>query len=598
MKVKLTLLTAGCVALLLAGCSSNTGASSNLSVPNNTKAPTETTSVASTKPCDSTPKVGDAAPADSKPGDLLSAYDLTESFASSEGFPTNARVFRMLYVSTSHNEEDLVLVCGLAAVPASGPKTVEVGGKATMRMVTRNHGTIGLRQRCLPSSDPALYFWGPQPGGMGAVAYGTGLFNAKGTPENGALQYMLDQGWVISASDYLPDDTYIIGRVAAANIIDAARATQQLIAQKFPSKIFEQTDVILSGHSQGGHATIWAGQLFETYLSATSQTSIEEPTLNLKGVLAMAPASNFIIQPDKQPEIALGNGLADWEMHQLISPIGVPIKPLELDIGPTLASYIFGSWSQFSKNSPDSIASVKTPAAPPGTTPLNLDAIATPEGERTIERIVDLCLGGQDVKQIKKLAEPYQDAATNRLLIPPLWNLPANYKKGEYFKAGFDQTCASTQDVEIQDWCAWLRWNLPGPNAENPYPKVSTFRGKPVPTLIGQGMDDTVIHCVHKDSSNKTSIPDAPDCMSVALYESLASQYCGSYPDSYLMLDLYRHITVKSPASHLSLPGQMAARGPKWKQNDLVFDGSVWQRFLTDTFEGTLTPGCDVQVVN
>jgi len=597
-KVRFVFLAFGCGALLLSGCSSNTGANTGPGAQTSSETSAQTSSESTTKPCDGTPKVGDKAPPGLKPGDLVSAHDLTEDFGSAEGFPTNARIFRILYVSTSHDEKDLVLVCGLAAAPAVGPKIWQISGKPTMRMVTRNHGTIGLRQRCLPSSNPSLYFWGPQPSGMGAVSYGTGLFNAKGAPENGALQYMLDQGWVISASDYLPDDTYIIGRVAAANVIDAARATAQLMAEKFPSKIFEQTDVILSGHSQGGHATLWAGQLFETYLAATNDKSVKEPPMNLRGVLAMAPASNFILQPDKQPEIALGNGLADWEMHQLISPIGVPIKPLELDIGPTLASYIFGSWSQFSKNSPVSTSGVKTPAAPPGTSPLNLDAIATEEGERTIERIVDLCLGGQDVKEIKKLAEPYQDAATNQLLIAPLWNLPANYKKGEYFKAGFDKTCATTKDGSIQDWCTWLRWNLPGPNAENPYPKVPAVDGKPVPTLIGQGMDDTVIHCVHHDSADKASIPDAPDCMSVALYESLASQYCGLNPDSYLMLDLYRHITVKSPASHLSLPGQMAARGPKWTQNDLVFDGSVWQKFVTNAFEGTLTPGCDVQVIN
>jgi hypothetical protein len=530
---------------------------------------------------------------------LISAFDLTESSKTSEGFPLNARVFRILYVSTSQNEKDLALVCGLAAAPAAGPKIWQVSGKPTMRMVTRNHGTIGLQQRCLPSSNPATYFWGPQPSGMGAVSYGTGLFNAKGQPENGALQYILDQGWVISASDYLPNDTYIIGRVAAANILDAARATQQLMAEKFPSKIFEQSDVILSGHSQGGHATLWAGQLFETYLTATANdATTTDPTLNLKGVLAKAPASNFILQPDKQPEIELGNGLADWEMHQLISPIGIPIKAIELDIGPTLASYIFGSWSQFSKNSPGSNSGLKTPASPPGTSPLELDSIATAQGTDTIERIVELCLGGPDVRQIKRLAAPYQDAAQNQLLIAPLWNLPQDYVKGEYFKAGFDKTCASTNDAKIQNWCQWLRWNLPGPNAENPYPKVPAFKGKPVPTLIGQGMDDTVIHCVHQDDVDKGSIPDAADCMSIALYESLASQYCGLHPDSYLMLDLYRHITVKSPASHLSLPGQMAARGPKWTQNDLVFDGSVWQQFFTNTFESTLTPGCDVQVVN
>src|SRR5664279_568974 len=44
--------------------------------------------------------VGDTVPAGLEPGDLVAAVDLTPTNSSSSGFPTGARVWRMLYVST------------------------------------------------------------------------------------------------------------------------------------------------------------------------------------------------------------------------------------------------------------------------------------------------------------------------------------------------------------------------------------------------------------------------------------------------------------------------------------------------------------------
>ena len=588
----------------VAGCSSSPDDSGDAEPARTNPASADTSDDLGTAPCDKNPGPGDAAPPGLVAGDLVEARDLTDDYQSSPGYPTNARVFRLLYVSTKHDESDLVLVCGLAAIPSDGPTIFDVNGNSAVRMITHNHGTIGVQQKCLPSSSPENFFWGPSPAGIGAVAYGTGLINNRGLPENGMLQYLMNQGWVVSASDYLPADTYIIGRVAAANVIDAARATQQLISDQFPQAQWQQTDVILTGHSQGGHATIWAGQLFETYLAATSEqhetssprSPIDQRPMRLLGVFAQAPASNFVIQPEKQRDIPLGNGLADWEMHQEYETIGLPIRALELEIGPALAGYIFASWSRFSENdrSRPQNPTAKTPAAPQTGSPLSLAAIATDQGSQTINEVIELCLSAADAAPMKKVVSPYVDAQTNQLLVPELWNLPADYKKGQYFKAGFDRTCATTEDPKKTDWCQWLRWNLPGPNGDNPYPKVPIFEGEPVPTLIGHGMNDTIIHCVNADS-----VPAAKDCMSVALFESLLPSYCpDGQPEHYLRLDLYQKRPVRSPATHLSLPGQMAARGTSWSKADLSFTGSSWQRFLTEAFDSNLPTGCQSAVVN
>jgi hypothetical protein len=55
---------------------------------------------------------------------------------------------------------------------------------------------------------------------------------------------------------------------------------------------------------------------------------------------------------------------------------------------------------------------------------------------------------------------------------------------------------------------------------------------------------------------------------------------------------------TNSPASHLSIPGQMAARSPGKSASDLTFDGSRSQQFITAAFEGTTEPGCRSSVAN
>ena len=54
-------------------------------------------------------------PAGLGPGDLVAAVDLTAANITSPGFPTGARVWRILYVSTGVDENDRQLVCGTVA---------------------------------------------------------------------------------------------------------------------------------------------------------------------------------------------------------------------------------------------------------------------------------------------------------------------------------------------------------------------------------------------------------------------------------------------------------------------------------------------------
>ena len=561
-----------------------------------TSGPTTTVPIATDlSPCDGEPGVGGTAPDGARPGDLVAATELDDpSEDGDDGFPTEARVWRILYVSTGIDEDDLQLVCGLAAAPDDGPE--QEGGVG--HQLAWSHGTIGLQQACLPSTRPAEAFWGPMGGGIGAVAWGTGFRARKGDPSGGALQTALDRGWVVSATDYQPNNTYIIGRIAAANVIDAGRATSQLMDREFGATTTpDEYDVITWGHSQGGHAALWAGQMMETYQQAAPNP--DSATLTLAGVAAEAPAANLVAQPELQDGVSYGDGVADWEMHQSIQLLGLPIPALELQIGPALFSYIFGSWAQFSARGTPAADSL-TPAFPAAAADLDLDAVATEQGATTIAQLVALCLDQKDSTRVKDLVSKYRNAAEHQMLTPSLWNLPDDYRVGQFFKGGADETCATTSDADMTAWCDWIRWNIPGPLGDHPFPKVPTADGSPVPVLIAQGMDDQIIHCQPGDGEDPDAVPGAADCMATALYDSLRDDaYCPADGDAgYLKLSLFARAGAGSPGSHLSIPGQIAAVGSAQSDTDLTFVGSPLDRFMTGAFDRRLEPGCSASVLN
>ena len=577
----------------------------------------DTKPAAAQPPCAGEQGVGTAVPAGLGPGDLVEAEELDgrdDSGEPSVGFPTGARVWRVLYVSTGADETQLELVCGLVAAPEGGPRefspTTGDDRRPRARMLAWSHGTIGLDQRCLPSSDPAQFFWGKMPGGINAIAWGSLLGKHEGDPSGGALQYALDQGWVVTASDYQPTDTYVMGKIAGANVLDAARAGSQLLDRVFggsntgepdgadAATAPDRYDLLTWGHSQGGHAAIWAGQLAEPYLAGTTP-SMPTAELSLAGVVALAPATNFLAQPDRQPGVEFGDGLADSEMHQSIEQVPLPIGSLELQIGPALFSYIFGSWSEYSAGETTS-ADAAFPAYPPGVADLDLDTVATAEGRETIETVQPLCFAGPEAAKVLPATAPYRDAAEHAMLTSDMWNLPESYEKGEYFKGGVDRTCADTDDPAMLDWCRWILWNTPGPLGDNPFPKVPSVDGTPVPMFIGQGTNDQIIHCRVPDGGDPDQFPDAADCMSHAYFDAMSSEaYCPDSGDvAHLHLEGARKEGLSSPGSHFAIPGEMSAAEISRDSSELVFEGSPVQQFMDSAFDGDLDPGCSVAIRN
>jgi pimeloyl-ACP methyl ester carboxylesterase len=140
-----------------------------------------------------------------------------------------------------------VAVSGLVVRPAG---SAPAGGWPVLSWA---HGTTGSADLCAPS-----------------------LAGVLGIP---FLDRMLAAGYVVSATDYEGLGTpgphpYLVGTSEGRSVLDAARAARRLVPEA-------TGPVVTWGHSQGGQAALWAGELAPSYA----------PDLALAGVAAFAPAA-------------------------------------------------------------------------------------------------------------------------------------------------------------------------------------------------------------------------------------------------------------------------------------------------------------------
>lgn len=163
--------------------------------------------------------------------------------------PDGSSGYRILY-TTTYSDGSAAVASGVVIVP---------DGAAGSTVVAWQHGTTGVTQSCAPSLRSDQY-----------------------TPENIAgLDLMMERGWVVVATDYPGQGTsgrypYLVGEGEGRATLDAVRAAAQL--EGLPSA----QQVMLWGHSQGGHATLWAAQIADGYA----------PELPVVGVAALSAAQD------------------------------------------------------------------------------------------------------------------------------------------------------------------------------------------------------------------------------------------------------------------------------------------------------------------
>jgi alpha-beta hydrolase superfamily lysophospholipase len=162
----------------------------------------------------------------------------------------DSRAWAVLYHSRDFDGRD-VAVSGVVVAPGAA-------GPAGRPVVVWGHGSAGLADRCAPSHWGLMGAFGPWLGGL------------------------LQQGVVVAATDYQGLGTpglarSVIGLSAGRAVLDVARAARGLDGAGAGGR------VVLAGHSEGGHAVLWAAELAPAYA----------PELQVLGVAASAPGAEL-----------------------------------------------------------------------------------------------------------------------------------------------------------------------------------------------------------------------------------------------------------------------------------------------------------------
>ncbi len=204
-------------------------------------------------------------------------------------FDPSSSAFRVLYASTGLDGEP-VAVSGVVYVP-NGP--IPPGGRP---IVAVNHGTTGVASNCAPS--------------LVVDQTKTPVF-AFGAPS------LLAAGFVVAATDYRGLGTagphpYLIGEAAGRDALDAVRAAHNL------PDTGAGTDFAVWGHSQGGQASMFTGQLAADYA----------PELHLVGVAAGAPVSDLEAVLKQNVDSALGRVLVSFALSAWSETYGVSLDRL------------------------------------------------------------------------------------------------------------------------------------------------------------------------------------------------------------------------------------------------------------------------------
>jgi pimeloyl-ACP methyl ester carboxylesterase len=206
--------------------------------------------------------------------------------------------------------DGLVAVSGIVSIPkGNAPR----GG---WPVITYAHGATGIADRCAPS----------QATGPASGAYQTDVGLAP------LLDRWIRDGYAVLRTDYEGlggpgPHPFLIGRAEGHGVLDIVRAARQLdpaLSRK----------VVIVGHSQGGHAALWAAALAPHYT----------PDLRVLGNIAFAPAShtaeqasllNTLSTPALTPLAALilrGIDIAYPTLHvrSLLTPAGSKLYPQTL----------------------------------------------------------------------------------------------------------------------------------------------------------------------------------------------------------------------------------------------------------------------------
>jgi acetyl esterase/lipase len=234
-------------------------------------------------PCQTADALYDVKPGEAagKPGSIIRVWPLEG------GGPGGGEAFRVLYRSTGLNGEPIAVSGAIFIPPGDAPP-------GSRNVIAWAHPTSGVVEACAPTLMPDVsgMIWG--------------------------LANILAQGYVVVATDYpglgVPGQIhpYLIGVSEARAVLDSVRAAIALPSTGASNRF------AVWGHSQGGHAALYTGELAASYA----------PELKLVGVAAAAPATFLAELFDADKTTSTGKELTAMTIYSWSRLYDIPIANL------------------------------------------------------------------------------------------------------------------------------------------------------------------------------------------------------------------------------------------------------------------------------
>ena len=214
-----------------------------------------------------------------QPGMLLSSNPMRDA-------PSGMQAWQIRYTSTNDRGQ-VEEVTGVVIAPVGVPSRM---GRPVLAWA---HGTWGVADKCTPSTSSS--FFNSIPGLNAAIA----------------------RGYVVVATDYAGLGTpqphpYLIGGSAGRSVLDAVRAARAIPEAGAGSRF------AVWGESQGGHASLWTGQIAREYA----------PDLNLMGVAAAAPPTDLIENLTGGTDPSIRAFMTAFTAHSWSQHFGFSLKTL------------------------------------------------------------------------------------------------------------------------------------------------------------------------------------------------------------------------------------------------------------------------------